>query len=171
MESRLPQGFLFGYATASYQIEGSTTSGGRGPSIWDTFTHKPGKISDGTTGDVATDSYNRWKEDLALLKSYGAKAYRFSISWSRIIPNGGKDDLVNAEGISFYRTLIEALLNEGITPCVVSTHSLRFQSLTATDLVPLGLAADSPRPIWRLAKQGYHSRLCKLRQGVLRGFR
>ncbi|ESK96275.1 beta-glucosidase [Moniliophthora roreri MCA 2997] len=119
---KLPKDFLFGYATASYQIEGSSDVDGRGPSIWDTFSHTPGKIVDGTNGDVATDSYQRWKDDVKIVKDYGANAYRFSISWSRIIPLGGKDDPVNPEGIRFYRTLIEELLNNGITPCVTLYH-------------------------------------------------
>lgn len=80
----------------------------------------PGKIRDGSNGDVATDSYRLWKEDVALLKSYNVKAYRFSISWSRLIPVGGRDDPVNQEGIRFYRALIEELLRNDITPYVVS---------------------------------------------------
>ncbi|KAG6833034.1 Beta-glucosidase 1A [Tephrocybe sp. NHM501043] len=117
----LPKDFLFGFSTASYQTEGSTTSGNRGPSIWDTFTHQdPSPITDGSNGDIATDSFNRWKEDIALLKSYGANAYRFSLSWPRIIPNGGRNDPVNDEGVKFYRDIIEELVRIGITPCVVS---------------------------------------------------
>ncbi|KAF9260580.1 glycoside hydrolase family 1 protein [Marasmius fiardii PR-910] len=119
---KLPPDFLFGYATASYQIEGSPSIDGRGPSIWDTFSHKPGKIADGTNGDVATDSYLRWKDDIELLKSYGANAYRFSISWSRIIPLGGRGDEVNREGVRFYRSIIEELVKNGITPCVTLYH-------------------------------------------------
>ncbi|KAG6877985.1 Beta-glucosidase 1A [Termitomyces sp. T159_Od127] len=116
----LPKDFLFGFATASYQIEGSSAAGSRGLSIWDTFTHKdPSPIADHSSGDIATDSYRKWKEDIALLKSYGANAYRFSISWSRIIPKGGRNDEVNAEGIKFYRDIIEELVRVGITPCVV----------------------------------------------------
>lgn len=77
----LPKDFIWGFGTASYQIEGAVADDGRLPSIWDTFAHTPGKIADGSTGDVACDSYHRTAEDIALLKSYGAKAYRFSISW------------------------------------------------------------------------------------------
>ncbi|KAF5351087.1 hypothetical protein D9756_008356 [Leucocoprinus leucothites] len=130
---RLPQDFLFGFATAAYQIEGSPAAAGRTPSIWDTFTHPPPSrkhpIADGSSGDVATDSFNRWKEDLELLKNYGAKAYRFSVSWSRIIDfSGAKDkkkgerDPANPEGIKFYRTIIEELARSGITPCVTLYH-------------------------------------------------
>ncbi|KAG6885724.1 hypothetical protein C0992_004940, partial [Termitomyces sp. T32_za158] len=103
----------------SYQIEGSSVAGNRGLSIWDTFTHKdPSPIADRSSGDIATDSYLKWKDDIALLKSYGANAYRFSISWSRVVPKGGRHDEVNAEGIKFYRDIIEELVQVGITPCV-----------------------------------------------------
>ncbi|KAF9493202.1 beta-glucosidase 1A [Pleurotus eryngii] len=118
---KLPSDFVWGLATAAYQIEGAVAETGRGPSIWDTFSHIPGKVADATTGDDATDSYRRWREDVDLLKAYGVKAYRFSISWSRIIPLGGRDDPVNEEGIKHYRTLIEALVKEGITPFVIQT--------------------------------------------------
>ena len=104
----------------SYQIEGSTEKDGRGPSIWDTFCAIPGKIADGSSGDVATDSYRRWREDVRLLQAYGVKAYRFSISWSRIVPRGGRDDAVNDAGIQHYRALIEELLRAGIVPFVAS---------------------------------------------------
>ena len=104
---------------ASFQIEGSTDADGRGKSIWDDFAKVPGKILDGRDGDVATDSYKLWKEDLALLVKYGVKSYRFSISWSRIIPLGGRNDPVNPLGIQHYSNLIDALLENGITPFVV----------------------------------------------------
>lgn len=107
------------FIAASYQIEGSWDKDGRGPSIWDVFSKVPGKIKDGTNGDVATDSYKLWKEDIALLKSYGVKAYRFSISWSRIIPNGGRNDPLNPLGIKHYRTMLEELVKQGIVPFVV----------------------------------------------------
>ncbi|KAI0734805.1 glycoside hydrolase superfamily [Fomitopsis betulina] len=120
--AQFPSDFAWGFATASYQIEGSAAEGGRGPSIWDTFCRIPGKIRDGSNGDVATDSYRLWKEDVALLQSYNVKAYRFSISWSRLIPVGGRDDPVNREGVHFYRSLIEELLRSGITPYVTLYH-------------------------------------------------
>lgn len=104
---------------ASYQIEGSASEGGRAPSIWDAFCKTPGKIRDGSSGDIASDSYRLWKEDVVLLTSYGVKAYRFSLSWSRIIPKGGRNDPINEEGIQFYRTLLEELLHNGIVPFVV----------------------------------------------------
>ncbi|CDO75757.1 hypothetical protein BN946_scf184921.g33 [Trametes cinnabarina] len=121
MSEKLPEDFLWGYATASYQIEGSPIADGRLPSIWDTFSHTPGKIKDGSNGDVACDSYRRWGEDVALLHSSGAKAYRFSLSWSRIIPKGGRDDPFNPAGIRHYRAFIETLLKHDIKP-VVALH-------------------------------------------------
>lgn len=122
MTPTLPGDFLWGFATASYQIEGSANEGGRGASIWDTFTRIQGKIRDGSTGDVATDSYKLWKEDIAVLKSYGVKSYRFSLSWSRIIPLGGRNDKVNRDGIRFYRSFIQELLDNDIAPFVTLYH-------------------------------------------------
>lgn len=110
------------YYPASFQIEGSTNVDGRGPSIWDEFSRTPGKTLDGRDGDVATDSYRLWKEDVALLKQYGIKSYRFSLSWSRIIPLGGRNDPVNPLGIKFYSDFIDALLAAGITPFVTLYH-------------------------------------------------
>ena len=86
-----PKNFLWGAASASYQIEGGAKEGGRGESIWDVFSHTPGKIKHGDTGDVASDSYHRWREDVALLKEMGVGAYRFSVAWPRIAPNGDTD--------------------------------------------------------------------------------
>ena len=105
---------------ASFQIEGSTDVDGRGPSIWDGFSREPGRTLDGRNGDVATDSYRLWKEDVQLMKEYGINAYRFSISWSRIIPLGGRDDPINELGIEFYSNFIDELLANGIKPFVVS---------------------------------------------------
>ncbi|TBU43006.1 beta-glucosidase [Dichomitus squalens] len=122
LTDKLPSDFLWGFATASFQIEGSTDVDGRGKSIWDDFSKLPGKTLDGRDGDVATDSYNRWKEDLDLLTQYGVKSYRFSIAWSRIIPLGGRNDPVNEAGIQFYSNLIDALLERGIVPFVTLYH-------------------------------------------------
>ncbi|KII91962.1 glycoside hydrolase family 1 protein [Plicaturopsis crispa FD-325 SS-3] len=119
---KLPKEFLWGFATASFQIEGSTETDGRGPSIWDEFARTPGKTLDGRDGDVATDSYRLWREDIALLKSYGVKSYRFSISWSRVIPLGGRDDPINEAGIAWYSNVIDGLLEAGITPFVTLYH-------------------------------------------------
>jgi len=115
-----PRGFLLGTASASYQIEGAVAEDGRGPSIWDTFSHTPGKIEDGTNGDKACDHYYRWWEDVELMKKLGVNAYRFSISWSRVLPKGrGK---INNKGLQFYSNLVDALLEAGITPFVTLYH-------------------------------------------------
>ena len=86
--TNFPDGFVWGAATASYQVEGAVSEDGRGPSIWDTFAHTPGRIADGETGDVADDHYHRYAEDIRLLADLGLKAYRFSIAWPRVIPTG-----------------------------------------------------------------------------------
>src|SRR3954449_6617984 len=101
-------GFLFGASTASYQIEGAAHEDGRGPSIWDTFAHTPGRTRDGDTGDVACDHYHRWPEDVALLAELGVGAYRFSIAWPRIQPDGS--GVVNAKGLDFYDRLVDELV-------------------------------------------------------------
>ena len=108
--------------TPSYQIEGGADQDGRAPSIWDTFCAIPGKIADGSSGIVACDSYNRYRDDIELLKKIGAKAYRFSVSWSRVIPLGGRNDPVNPAGLQYYVTLVDALLDAGITPLVTVFH-------------------------------------------------
>jgi beta-glucosidase len=115
-----PKDFIWGTATASYQIEGAVNEDGRGASIWDTFSHTPGKIKDGMTGDIACDHYHRWQEDVALMKSLNLNGYRFSIAWSRILPEGrGK---VNQAGVDFYSRLVDGLLDAGITPFVTLYH-------------------------------------------------
>ncbi|KAK7063678.1 glycoside hydrolase family 1 protein [Favolaschia claudopus] len=119
---KLPQNFLWGFATASFQIEGSTNADGRGKSIWDDFSRIPGKTLDGRNGDDATDSYKLWQEDIALLARYGVKSYRFSLSWSRIIPLGGRKDPINPKGIEFYSNFIDALLANNIIPFVTLYH-------------------------------------------------
>lgn len=120
--SLLPADFEWGFATAAYQIEGAVAEGGRGESIWDTFCHLEPTRTKGANGDVACDHYHRYEEDFDLLTKYGAKAYRFSISWSRIVPQGGRNDPLNGEGISFYSRLIDSLLKRGITPWVTLYH-------------------------------------------------
>ncbi|CAI7801730.1 unnamed protein product [Closterium sp. NIES-53] len=115
-----PPGFLFGTATAAYQVEGAAREGGRGASIWDVFAHTPGKTHNGDTGDVACDQYHRYEEDVALMRHLGFSAYRFSISWSRILPTGRLP--VNQEGVDYYHRLIHCLLRNGITPCVTLFH-------------------------------------------------
>lgn len=106
----------------SYQIEGAPHEDGRADSIWDTFCRIPGKIADGTNGDVACDSYHRYKDDIQLMKSLGAKAYRFSISWSRVIPLGGRDDPVNEAGLQYYINLVDECLANGIEPMITLFH-------------------------------------------------
>lgn len=115
-----PENFLWGAATASYQIEGAWNKHGKGESTWDRFTHTPGKIRNNDTGDVADDHYRLWKKDIGLMKKLGLKAYRFSTSWPRILPNGrGK---VNKKGLDFYSKLVDGLLEAGITPFVTLDH-------------------------------------------------
>jgi beta-glucosidase len=115
-----PSGFRWGVATAAYQIEGAATEDGRGPSIWDTFSHEPGRINDGSTGDVACDHYHRYAEDVALMAELGIGAYRFSVAWPRIQPTGAGP--VNARGVAFYDRLVDALLSRGIEPAVTLFH-------------------------------------------------
>jgi len=117
---RFPAGFLFGTATAAYQIEGGHDADRKGPSIWDTFCRRPGAISTGETGDVACDHYHRWRDDVALMKELGLTAYRMSISWPRVIPQGtGRS---NEAGLAFYDRLVDALLENEIRPFVTLYH-------------------------------------------------
>ncbi|KAI5321210.1 Hypothetical predicted protein [Prunus dulcis] len=121
--SSFPEGFLFGAAGSAYQYEGAANEGGRGPSIWDTFTHKyPERIKDRSNGDVAIDQYHRYKEDVQILKDTGFDAYRFSISWSRLLPNGKLSGGVNKEGIKYYKNLLNKLAASGIKPAVTLFH-------------------------------------------------
>lgn len=117
---QFPEGFLWGCATAAYQVEGGAKDGGRGPSIWDTFSHIPGKVHNNDTGDVADDHYHLYKEDVRLLKSLGAKVYRFSVSWPRIFPQG--TGAPNPEGVDFYNRLVDELLANGIQPYCTLFH-------------------------------------------------
>lgn len=114
--------FYWGYATAAAQVEGGWNADGKGESIWDRFAHTPGKVKDSSSGDDAILSYYNYKEDVALLKSYGVTGYRFSLSWTRIIPLGGRSDPVNQKGIEYYSNLIDELLANGITPFVTLFH-------------------------------------------------
>jgi beta-glucosidase len=115
-----PTDFLWGAATSAYQIEGSPLADGAGPSIWHEFAHTPGRTRDGDTGDVACDHYRRYREDVALMGELGLNAYRFSASWSRVLPEGrGR---VNPQGLGFYERLVDALLERGIQPMVTLYH-------------------------------------------------
>ena len=115
-----PDGFRWGTATSAYQIEGATRHDGRGPSIWDTFSQEPGRIRDGTTGGPGVDHYHRYKEDVTLMKSIGARTYRFSIAWPRVFPDG--DGAVNPKGLDFYDRLVDELLAAGIEPFATLYH-------------------------------------------------
>jgi beta-glucosidase len=117
---RFPDGFLWGAATSAYQIEGSPLADGAGPSIWDRFSHTPGKIANGDTGDVATDHYHRYRADVELMHELGLTAYRLSVAWGRVFPEGrGK---VNIAGLAFYDRLIDALLEKSIDPMITLYH-------------------------------------------------
>lgn len=120
LKRAFPEGFVWGTATASYQVEGAASQDGRGPSVWDTFSHTPGKIKLGHTGDIACDQYNRYPEDIALMKKLGLEAHRFSISWSRVLPRGRGE--INRKGLDYYRRFIEGLLDSGITPWATMFH-------------------------------------------------
>ncbi|MFF7033284.1 GH1 family beta-glucosidase [Streptomyces griseus] len=115
-----PTGFLWGAATAAYQVEGAAAEMGRTPSIWDTFSHTPGKVLNGDTGDVAADHFHRYRDDVALMKRLGLQAYRFSVSWSRVQPTGRGPAV--ERGLDFYRSLVDELLAAGIKPVATLYH-------------------------------------------------
>ena len=115
-----PKDFWWGAATAAYQVEGAAREDGRKPSIWDTYSHKRGKIKENGNGDVSTDHYHRYKDDVKLMAELGVKHYRFSIAWPRIIPDGR--GAVNEKGVDFYRRLADTLLEHGITPHATLYH-------------------------------------------------
>ena len=120
MSRKFPPDFIWGAATASYQIEGAADADGRGESIWDRFAHTPGRVRDGHTGDVACDHYNLYREDVALMVELGLNAYRFSVAWPRVIPNGRGE--INAAGLDFYDRLVDELLANGIEPFMTLYH-------------------------------------------------
>lgn len=117
---RFPDGFLWGCATAAYQVEGAVSEDGRGPSIWDTFSHTPGKVKNGDTGDVADDHYHSYKDDIRLMKALGLKSYRFSVSWPRVFSQG--TGTANQKGIDFYNRLVDELLATDIQPFCTLYH-------------------------------------------------
>ena len=145
--SGFPNGFLWGTATSAYQIEGAVNEDGRGPSIWDRFAHTPGTISDHSNGDTATDHYHLYKEDIQLMKSLGAKAYRFSIAWPRVFPEGA--GAPNPKGLDFYNRLVDELLANGIA--------------AVRDAVSLGPAAGAAGSLRRLDLARYLKGICGLR--------
>ncbi len=118
--SAFPQNFLWGAATAAYQVEGAYNEDGKGPSIWDIFSHQPGTTYQGTNGDVAVDHYHRFKEDVELMAEMGLQSYRFSISWPRLLPEGRGE--INEAGVKFYSDLIDALLAHNIEPMITLYH-------------------------------------------------
>ncbi len=141
---RFPPGFLWGTATAAYQIEGGWDEDGKGESIWDRFCRIPGAIEDGGSGEVTCDHYHRMPEDVALMASLGLNAYRFSVSWSRVLPEG--TGAVNEAGIAFYDRLVDLLLEHGIRPLVTRTTGTcrrRFRSAAAgrRPIAPAGSAS------------------------------
>jgi beta-glucosidase len=166
MSISFPPGFLLGTATSAYQIEGAVTEDGRGPSIWDTFSHTPGKVYRGDTGDIACDHYHRLESDLDLMASLGYRSYRFSIAWPRVLPAG--QGQVNQRGLDFYRRLLSGLHDRGIVPMVTLYHwdlpqalqdaggwpardtAARFADYAAVvaaelgDLVPLWITLNEP---------------------------
>ena len=115
-----PADFAWGFAASAYQIEGAAAEDGRGPSIWDTFARQPGAIADGSTGDVACDHYHRFPEDVRLMADLGARAYRFSVSWPRVLPTG--TGAVNQRGLDFYQRLVDTLLAAGVQPTINLFH-------------------------------------------------
>jgi beta-glucosidase len=116
----MPDGFMWGVSTSAYQIEGATGEDGRAPSIWDTFAAEPGRIADGTTGEIACDHYHRYAEDVALMADLGVDAYRFSVSWPRVQPDGIGP--ANPAGLAFYDRLVDALLERGVAPVATLFH-------------------------------------------------
>ena len=119
-ERELPHDFVWGVSTSSYQIEGATDADGRGPSIWDAYCRQPGRVANGDTGDVACDHYHRFREDIALMRGLSIKAYRFSVAWPRLLPNGSGPP--NEAGLAFYDRLIDGLLEAGIQPWLCLYH-------------------------------------------------
>jgi beta-glucosidase len=119
-ERRFPAGFVWGAATSSFQIEGAVFEDGRGESIWDRFTHTPGRIAGGDTADVACDHYHRYREDVAILAELGLSAYRFSVSWPRVLPSG--TGRINGAGLDFYDRLVDELMSRGVAPFVTLYH-------------------------------------------------
>jgi beta-glucosidase len=119
LSARFPEGFVWGAATASYQIEGAVAEDGRTPSIWDTFSHTPGAVMHADTGDVACDHYHRMPQDVALMRELRMASYRFSVAWPRVRPDGGP---VNRAGLAFYDRLVDELLDHDIAPWLTLYH-------------------------------------------------
>jgi len=142
MKIKLPDNFIFGTAAASFQIEGSVSADGKGPSIWDAFTHRKGTIKTGENADTACDHYKRYRQDIGLMKELGLEAYRGSIAWPRILPEG--DGRINEAGLDFYDRMTDTLLEAGITPYWTLFHwdlplalQKRFRGFQSREIVPL----------------------------------
>lgn len=120
LRAKAPTRFVWGVSTSSYQIEGATKEDGRGPSIWDTYCRQPGRIANNDTGDVACDHYHRYAEDIGLMRELGITAYRFSVAWPRVMPNGRGE--INEAGLAFYDRLIDALIAADIEPWLCLYH-------------------------------------------------
>ena len=138
---RFPPAFTWGAATASYQVEGAVNADGRGESIWDRFSHTPGRVRGGDTGDIACDHYHRYREDVALVAALGLKAYRFSVAWPRVMPTGRGP--VNEPGLDFYDRLVDELLRQGIAPHVTLYHWDLPQPLEDAGGWPVRSTADA----------------------------
>ena len=123
---KFPDDFFWGTGTSSYQIEGTWNEDGKGPSIWDTYAHTPGKIKNGDTGDIANDHYHRYKEDVVLIKSFGANAYRFSIAWPRIFPQA--TGTPNPKGLDFYNRLVDELASRRSPHSTTGTYRKRCRT-------------------------------------------
>ena len=120
VSAKAPSPFTWGVSTSNYQVEGAANEDGRGPSIWDTYSRLPGKTKNGDTGDVACDHYHRYREDVALMQQFGVQAYRFSVGWPRIMPEGR--GAINEAGLAFYDRLIDAVIAAGIEPWLCLYH-------------------------------------------------
>lgn len=140
-DRQFPPAFIWGAATAAYQIEGATGEDGRGESIWDRFSHTPGRVRDGDTGDVACDHYHRYREDVALMADLGLGAYRFSVSWPRVLPEG--QGRPNEAGLDFYDRLVDELLSHGIDPFLTLYHWDLPQSLEDAGGWPIRATAEA----------------------------
>lgn len=141
-----PADFDFGVSTSSYQVEGGWLEGGKGFSIWDTYSHTPGMIANGDTGDVANDMYHLYPSDIKIMAAQGVRNYRFSIAWNRIMPTGVAP--INEEGVAYYNDLINQLLANGIEPHVTLYHSETPAALTFYPHLPMPFMDSVNFPIW-----------------------
>ena len=142
-DGAFPADFVWGASTASYQIEGAVDEDGRGKSIWDVFSHTPGRVKNGDTGDIACDHYHRWRDDIDLLARGNFSAYRFSTEWPRILPSGG--GAVEPRGLDFYERLVDGLMANGIAPWPVSYTHLTLPTMGR--FPPTSYGASRPRAI------------------------